>query len=215
MTDPSTDSQTQNQVSDKELNFRRQEAMYQQKLEQEQQEKLKLQRELQEERQRKVLEQEEEDPEPYVDHKKLKKTLNNFGQNTQSEIQKGMTSAKEQAKDEIRQELWLEQNPDFEEVLKNHANKLANKPIARTILTMPDTFERKQLVFQMIKELGLDKPAEQKPSIQDKIDSNLRSPFYQPTGVGTAPYSSQGDFSPKGQKEGYDKMLELKNRLRI
>lgn len=212
MTDPSTDSQIQN--NDKELNFRRQEAMYQQKLEQERQEKQQLQRQLEEERQRKVSEQEEEEPEPYVDHKKLKKTLSNFGQNTQSEIKKGMTSAKEEAKEEMRQEIWLEQNQDFEEVLKNHANKLATKPIAKTILSMPDTFERKQLVFQMIKELGLDKPPEQKPSIQDKIDSNLRSPFYQPTNIGTAPYSSQGDFSPKGQKEAYEKMQELKNRLR-
>jgi hypothetical protein len=33
--------------------------------------------------------------------------------------------------------------------------------------------------------------------------------------VANAPYSSVGDFSSTGQKQAYEKMQELKNRLRI
>jgi hypothetical protein len=61
----------------------------------------------------------------------------------------------------------------------------------------------------------LHKPPEAKPSIQETIDKNRKGPFYQPTGVGTAPYAGGGDFSPTGQKSAYDKMQELKARLRL
>jgi len=80
---------------------------------------------------------------------------------------------------------------------------------------MPDGFERQKLVYQSIKELGLNKPEQKQPSIQEKIDANRKSPFYQPTGMGTAPYSNSGDFSSSGKKNAYDKMKELQARLRI
>jgi hypothetical protein len=79
---------------------------------------------------------------------------------------------------------------------------------------MPDTFERQKLVYKNIKAFGLDRPEAKQPSIQEKIDSNKRSPYYQPSGVGSAPYASAGDFSASGQKQAYDKMKELQNRLR-
>ena len=50
---------------------------------------------------------------------------------------------------------------------------------------------------------------------QEKIDANRKSPYYQPSGVGAAPYASAGDFSDSGQKSAYAKMQELKSRLRI
>ena len=98
-----------------------------------------------------------------------------------------------------------------------HAQKLVDKDpeLAETILEMPDTFERQKLVYKSIKSLGLHKPEESKESIQSKIDANRRTPYYQPSGVASAPYASQGDFSPAGQKNAYDKLKELKNRLRL
>ncbi len=80
---------------------------------------------------------------------------------------------------------------------------------------MPDTFERQKLVYQTIKELGIDKPQGHKESdIQAKINANQRGPYYQPGGVGTAPYAgAASDFSPQGQKQAYDRMVELKKRL--
>jgi hypothetical protein len=127
-----------------------------------------------------------------------------------------MEHAKTAAKEELKQEMWLENNPDFYEVLGN-AEKFAQRSpkLAETILRMPEGFERQKLVYQNIKELGLHKPETKAPSIQDKIDANKRSPYYQPSGVGTAPYASAGDFSAVGQKNAYDKMQELKSRLRM
>ena len=80
---------------------------------------------------------------------------------------------------------------------------------------MPEGFERQKLVYENIKALGIDQPEQKGPSIQDKVDANRRGPSYQPTGVGSAPFSSQGDFSAAGMKNAYAKMQELKNRLSI
>jgi hypothetical protein len=71
------------------------------------------------------------------------------------------------------------------------------------------------LVYKSVKALGLDKPAQKQSTIQEKVDANRKSPYYQPSGVGTAPYNSQSDFSASGQKNAYDKMKELQSRLRI
>lgn len=204
--------------STKELNFRKQEAMYQRMLKEREDRITELQTQQQEsqKRMREPENDEDDDSEPYVDHKKLKKQFTKFGQSTQSDIQRAMESAKQAAKEELKQEMWLENNPDFYDVLQN-ADRFAQRApkLAETILRMPDNFERQKLVYQNIKELGVDKP-EQKPStIQDKIDANKRSPYYQGGGVGAAPYASQSDFSNHGQKQAYDKMQELKNRLRL
>ena len=159
---------------------------------------------------------EDDDDTPYVEHKKLEKTLNRFGQNTQSEIQKAMESAKIAAKEELKQELWLENNPDFYDVLK-HADKFAQKApkLAETILRMPEGFERQKLVYQNIKELGIDRPEPKQSSVQEKIDANKKSPYYQPSGIGSPAYSAVGDFSAAGQKQAYQKMKEMQSRLRM
>ncbi len=187
------------------------------KWQQEREAREQLEKELQNLRSKPQQQDDDDDSEPYVDHKKLNKTLSKFGQNTQSEIQKAMEIAKQNAKSEVRQEMWLESNPDFYEVLQQHAEKLPTRApkLAESILKMPDSFERQQLVYNNIKALGLDKPQAKESSIQEKIDANKRSPFYQPTGVGSAPYAAAGDFSDSGQKNAYNKMQELKNRLRL
>lgn len=221
VTPQTTVNQTQeNKPSDKEINFRNLEARYQRELEQERAARLEAEKKAKEAmmtRQREQIQEEDDnDSEPYVDHKKLNKTLARQHQNTQSEIQKAMQVAKETAKEEVRRELWVENTPDFEEVL-GHAQKLYDKhqKLAENILRMPESFERQKLVYQTIKELGLNKPESKEPTIQDKVDANRRNPYYQPSGVGTAPYASAGDFSATGQKQAYSKMQELKNRLRL
>jgi hypothetical protein len=206
--------------NDKEFNFRQIEA----KLQQERVARLEAEKRAAEAEKlaheavsKKTHESEEENyTEPYVDDKRLEKKLNKFGQNTQSEIQKAMQMAKQQAKEELKQEMWLEQNPDFYDILQ-HAEKFAQKApkLAENILRMPEGFERQKLVYHNIKELGIDKPEQKQSSVQEKIDANKRSPYYQPSGVGTAPYASAGDFSPAGQKNAHAKMQELKNRLRL
>lgn len=206
--------------SDKELNFRALEAKYQRQLEQERAARVEAEKVAQELQSKKQQmhnsDDDDDDSEPYIDKKRLAKQLNKFGQNTQSDIQKAMEQAKIAAKEELKQEMWLENNPDFYDVLQ-HAERFAQKSpeLAKSILRMPEGFERQKLVYQNIKELGVHKPEVKPSSIQEKIDANRKSPYYQPSGVGSSPYQSQGDFSAGGQKQAYEKMQELKNRLRI
>jgi len=204
----------------KEINFRAQEKAlkdhYERQLANERAERERIAKEL-ELAKRLKDDDDDTDAEPYVDHKKLAKTLNKFGQQhqqqTQTEIQKAVQIAREEAK----KEAWLENNQDFYEVLQ-HAEKLAKKSpaLANSILAMPDNFERQKLVYQNIKEFGLHKPEEKQSTIQDKIEANKRGQFYQPSGVGSAPYQGQtADFSEAGQKAAYEKMKNHIKNVRI
>lgn len=204
----------ENKANDKEINFRALEAKHQRQLSEERAKREEAER-LNQELLSKQQQEEETDPEPYVDHKKLDKKLAKFGQTTQSDIQKAMEIAKQAAKEELKQEMWLEKNPDFYDTMKL-AQKLyeTDQELAETILKMPDNFDRQKLVYKNIKALGLHQEKKQ-PSIQEKIDANKRIPYYQPSGVGTAPYQSAGDFSAAGQKNAYNKMKELQSKLRM
>lgn len=224
MTSQTQDNQAQTpteaKVSDKELNFRALEQKYKAQLEQERQARFEAERIAQEAQQRKVSDEDDDDSEPYVDKRKLNKTLNKFGQSTQSDIQRAMEQAKLSAKEELKQEMWLEQNPDFYDTLQKHAETLAqhSPDLAKTILKMPEGFERQKLVYQNIKTLKLDKPPEKQSSIQDKIDANRRSPYYQPSGMGSAPYGAGvggKEYSQIEQKNAYEQVMALKNRLRL
>jgi len=212
---PQSQATTTEIPSNKEINFRLQEKAlkdkYERELSYERSEKERVMKELESRNQ-----PEDEDTDPYVDHKKLNKTLHKFGQQTQSDMNKAMEQAKLSAKEEIKREIWLENNPDFYEVLQL-ADKFAEKApeLAKSILTMPEGFERQKLVYNNIKSMGVNRAEVKQPSIQEKIDSNRKSPYYQPSGMASAPYSSQSDFSPGGQKQAYDKMQDLKSRLRI
>jgi hypothetical protein len=208
--------QTQQKPNDKEYNFRALEA----RLKEEQAARKEAEKRAQElERISQQKTQEDDDDsstEPYVDDRRLAKKLNKFGENTKKEFKSDLQSMRQSVKDEIKQEMWLEQNPDFYEVLQ-HAEKFAQKApkLAETILRMPEGFERQKLVYENIKTLGIDRPEQKQPSVQEKIDANKRSPYYQPSGVAAAPYSTGGDFSQSGQKNAYAKMQELKSKLRI
>lgn len=218
MTTPNQENATQEtKVQDKEYNFRALEAKYEKKLSEERAARAESDRRLAEVTQKtQVQDEDDDDDEPYVDKKRLNKKLDKFGQATNTKIEKSMDFVKAEAKKELRQEIWLENHNDFYDVLQ-HADKLAERSpkLAEFILKMPDGFERQQLVYQNIKELGLDKPQNREPTIQEKIDLNRRSPYYQPSNVANAPYASVGDFSESGQKSAYNKMQELKSKLRL
>ena len=205
---PQDNAQKQN---DKELNFRALEARYEKKLAEEREARLELER-----RMKQVPEDDDSNDEPYVDHKKLDKKLAKFGEKTMQQTQSEIKNAVNSALYEERKQSWLETNGDFYDVMQ-HAEKFAQQDplLAKTILEMPEGFERQKLVYYNIKSRGIDKPAVKQPSIQEKIDANRRSPYYQPSGTATAPYSSQGDFSATGQKQAYEKLQELKKNLRL
>lgn len=215
MTSPQ-DNQAQMQdqkQQDKEFNFR----ALQKQLELERTEKERLAKELEA---RKPIPQddEDEDDEPYVAPRKLEKKLAKFGQQTMQATKSEIDRAVHTALETERNNTWLDNNKDFHDIMQPAMLQkfMEAKPdLVKNILAMPDTFERQKLVYANIKALGIDKPAAKEPSIQEKVDANRRNPYYQPSGVGTAPYASAGDFSPTGQKQAYEKMMDLKNRLRI
>lgn len=214
MTAPTQDQVVEQKPSDKEMNFRQLEAKYQRQLEQERNGRLEAERRAEEASRRQ--EPDEDDSEPYIDHKKLEKKLAKFGEQSEKKTQNEIQKAVHVALEEERKTNWLKQNSDFYDVLA-HAEKLANSDpeLAETILKMPDNFDRQKLVYKTIKAQGIHKPPVPQPTIQDKINSNRRGSFYQPTGVGAAPYSSQGDFSATGMKDAYTKMKELQARTRF
>lgn len=154
------------------------------------------------------------DDEPYVDKRRLKKEQVKLVKQITADTDTKIQSAVHQALSEERRSTWLKSNPDFYEIM-GHAQTFADKDpeLAETILSMPDTFERQKLVYKNIKALGIHKKEEPKSNIQDKITQNQRSPYYQPSGIGTAPYASQADYSDVGKKSSYDKMKELQKRL--
>jgi hypothetical protein len=216
MTVPNQDNTNQdNKQAEKELNFRALESKYQKQLEAERQARIEAEKRA-EQALKKHEPEDEDDDEPYVDKKKLNKTLAKFGQQTEQNTQSAIEKAVGKALTQERQQNWMKSNPDFYDVMQ-HADKLAqlDPELAETILEMPEGFERQKLVYKNIKTLGLHKPAAKESTIQEKVDANRRSPYYQPTSVGAAPYSQVGDFSDNGKKQAYDKMQALKKQLRI
>lgn len=208
--------QNQAQPTEKEINFRKLQAKYEQELAFERSKREEAEKQLNEASKRSEQIEDEDDSEPYVDHKKLEKKLARYDKQAKQETQTEIQKAVQQALKEEKKSNWLKQNSDFDEVME-HAEKIYHKDpdLAESILEMPPSFERQKLVYKSIKALGLDKPAQKEQSIQEKIDANRKAPFYQPTGVGAAPYQSVGDFSAGGQKQAYDKMKELQSRLRL
>jgi translation elongation factor P/translation initiation factor 5A len=221
-------SQDQVRTDTTEQNLAKQRQMYERKLEAERQEKLQWQeraaaaeRAAQERAKMSPLNEDEEDDEPYIDKRKLQKTLAKFGEQTKQQTQAEIQAAVQQALEEERRSTYLKENSDFNQVMtEDTIQRFATKHprLAENILRMPEGFERQKLVYENIKALGVDKPDQKPNSVQDKIEANKRSPFYQPSGVGTAPFGvgpAAKDYSPAEQKNAYQKMQELKQRLRI
>lgn len=216
-TPPQVNQTLENKPSDKELNFRMLEAKYEKQLAQERAARQEAEKQTQEALAKKNAPiEEDEDSEPYVDHKRLNRTLSSFEKKMEEKIDRKAEEKARSMIDQNKRDNWLKNNPDFYDVLQ-HAEKFAQKDpeLAESILEMPEGFERQKLVYKTIKSMGLHMPEVKQPSIQDKIDSNRRSPYYQPSGVGTAPYASHSDFSANGQKDAYSKMQELKKRMRL
>lgn len=151
--------------------------------------------------------------EPYVDRRSLKKELSQFAQDFKKEASKEAQEYANKMIEQERQQNFVRSNPDFMQVMNDDTmlQKFVEKypDMAEPLLEMPDNFARKKLVYQNIKALGINRPEAPKVSIQDKIDANRKSPYYQPSGGNTPPYSSQGDFSDAGMKNAYAKQQAL------
>lgn len=214
-------AQPTEQMPSKEYNFRQQEQAFLKKIEEERQARLQLEQKLAEMERMKFTqpqhqEEDDDDADPYVDKKKLKRELAKIKQETSKATQSDIQKAVQQAIYEERKNSWIKGNADFYDVMQ-HAEKLYQKDpeLAETILEMPEGFERQKLVYKSIKALKLHEKEQPKSSIQETIDQKRRSPYYQPTSHSNTPYQGNGDFSPTGQKSAYDKMMQLKSQLRL
>lgn len=215
--------QAQSVPSDKEINFRKQEEAFLRKIEQEKQARLAAEARLQEleraSRRVEVEDDEGDDADPYIDRRKLEKKLKSFEEKTSKQTETAIQKAVREALDNERRQNWLKTNSDFHEVMQ-HAEKLAQKDpeLAESILEMPDTFERQKLVYKNIKALRLHEKEQPKSSIQETIDRNRRTPYYQPSDQSAPPYGGVTigkNYSPNDMKASYDKMQELKRMMRL
>lgn len=208
-----TDQQKPQTDNSAEINF----AKLRKKLEAEIQEKeaLKLKTvQLEKEREellrgRNVASEDDDDDEPYIDKRKLKKELSRHGEEFEKRVEKKVQEALE----EERRATYLKENNDFNDILSEDGLKgfVESHPnLANAILRMPDGFERQKLVYENIKALKKLKEASSKPSIQDTIEANRRSPYYKGPTSATPPFGGQID-----PKAAYNKMQELKSRLRL
>jgi len=209
---------SENKQNDKEFNFRQLEAKYQRQLEQERTARLEAEKVAQEALVSKQQsdQQDEESSDPYVDHKKLNRTLSSFEKRMEEKIEKRAKEISRQEQSEERKQNWLKNNPDFYQVLQ-HAEKFAQKDpdLAEAILEMPEGFERQKLVYKNIKALGVHLPENKQSSVQEKINANQNNLYYQPSGIASSPYQNAGDYSDAGKKQAYDKMKEMQKRLRL
>ncbi len=165
-----------------------------------------------------IEEDEDMGDEPYIDPRTFKKKMATERESIKREAKEELKNEMRQILEEEKKVSYLKQNSDFDQIMSPEViERFANKHpgMAEAILRMPDGFERQKLVYEAIKTTGSHQKEQPKSSIQETIDRNKRSPYYSPSGVGTAPYASAGDFSPSGQKNAYEKLQQLKNNLRL
>lgn len=217
MSVPAENSQAQPEIkqNDKEYNF----SQLRKQLEQEKQARLQTEQRLAQIEQERLTKQQsyvnddDDDSEPYIDKKALRKELSKFGQDINKTIEQ---KAEEKARillEQERQQQFFKQNPDFNQIMTPEMiQKFAEKhpDTAESLLEMPDGFARQKLLYRAMKDVGIHKPPESpKPSIQDSINNNRKPMYYQPSGMNNPPYANAGDFSEAGQKNAYDKMKQL------
>lgn len=206
----------------KEINFKKQTEYYEGVLQEERRRRLELEQALKSvaAKPQNESQEDDEDDEPYVDRKRLDKTLNRFAsksrEETRSEIQKAVSEALNQE----RQSSWLRLHPDFYEVMQ-HAQAFADKnpDLAEDYLDLEAAdFKKQKMVYNNIKAMGLHKKEEPKASIQDEIKNNKKGQFYTPSGMGAPPYQpfvvGGKDYSDQEKQAAFAKMRELQQKLR-
>ena len=164
-----------------------------------------------------VQEDDDDDFEPYVDRKKLKKELSKAIDYTKKETRQEIEQAVRQAIESERQQNYLRENPDYAQYMTpEKLNEFGNAhpAIAKSLMNMPDSFERQKLVYETMKTLAATKQAQaERSSIQEKVDANRRSPFFNSSSA-SAPYAGGGDYSEAGMKAAYEQIQALKSKMR-
>lgn len=216
------EDKTQQSISDKEINFRRLENQR----DEERERRIKAEMEAQLLKQRmdqieKQLQPKESDPldgvEDYVDPERLKAVL----RQERTALKKEAEEIAERKMREMRlQDEKLNhvsklrsEFRDYDEVM-NEGNiarlEQSNPVFLKAVLQIQDDYERKKLAYEYLKQ-STPKVTES-PSIKEKVDENLRNPYYIPSGSGT-PMAVEFDLSSdKSRKDAYAKLKQAQRK---
>lgn len=157
--------------------------------------------------------QDDDHDEPYVDRKALKR---NLARERESILKEAEQIASRKIAEENNRNFMTRlkaEHPDFDNVLNEEtAAKLeqVNPKIAEMIMQIPDEYQRRKMAYETVKMAGLHKKPEAAP-IQDKVNQNMRNPYYHPSSAGSGPVP-MGDFSEAGKKSAYEKTREMMKR---
>lgn len=163
--------------------------------------------------------QDDEEDSGYIDPEKEIKRLKKELKNSKFESQKQAEQiARRVVEDENKKNFLFRlkaEHPDYDAVVSDEtALKLEQQfpGMARSIMNVPDEYERRKIAYESIKSLGLHKSKKEEPAMQQKVDSNnKRSLYYTPSSAGSGP-AQMGDFSPAGRKAAYEKMRDMMKR---
>ena len=216
------EDKSQGSLSDKELNFRRLENQR----DEERERRIRAEMEAQLLKQRmdhieKQLQQPEIDPldgvEDYVDPKRLKAVL----EKERTALKKEAEEITERKLRELRDQEHKQNHVarlrsefrDYDEVMNenNIANLEKTNPVfLKAVLQIQDDYERKKLAYEYLKQ---SKPkVEDVPSIKEKVDENLRNPYYIPSGSGNGMAVEFDIRSTQARKDAYDKLKQAQRR---
>lgn len=164
------------------------------------------------------IDEDEDDDEPYVNRKGLKRVLSKLDQSIESKIDERAQAIAKRILEEERQKNFVFQLKseyrDFNDVVtSNTLEKLqeVNPRMAAIIERMPDGYEKGQMIYETIKTMGLHKKPE--ASVKEKVEQNMRNPYYHPSTAGQGTVA-MGDFTEAGKKAAYEKVEQLKKQRR-
>lgn len=206
----------QQKQTDKELNFaklREKNERAERELEAQRQETIRLAQEVDRLKQRyssHVEEEDDDDSEPYVETKKLKKILAKVDEKIERAAEEKAARIFEQKMKQDYMFRLKSEYKDFDEVLNQETiDKLAeaHPSLTNQIMKIGDEYERRVTAYETIKGMGLHKKAEASP-IQEKINQNMRNLYHVPSATGNPP-AAVGDFSQAGKKNAYENMQKL------
>ncbi len=211
--------------SDKELNFRRLEALKDQERER------AIRAEAQNEMLKRDLESiknslmpAEKDPldeiEDFSDPEKVRSAYKTSWNKREARLKK---EAEDIADRRIEQKLkeredanWLgrlkSEYRDYDEVLNDDTvARLAesNPNFVQAVMQIPDEYARRKVVYELLKK---EKPKAESPSIKEKVEENARNPFFIPPSQGTPPAVDYDLQSPSSRQAAYAKLKAAQRR---
>lgn len=217
-----TQQESSPQVTDKELNFRRLEAIRDQEREARIRAEMHAQamhKELEAIKQ--MLQPKEADPlddvEDYVDATRLKAKLEKERASFKKEAEEIARRTYEEKDREREQKNFLgrlkAEYRDFDEVMteSNLAQLEKTNPVfLKAVLAIPDDYERRKLAYEYLKNSRA--PTEERASIKEKVEENARNPYYIPPTSGT-PAAVEFDLhSKEARNQAYAKLKQWQRR---